>query len=86
MLADILEAQRHGILDQRAQHTASARQRADRRVGGGVDPARDEAGELATGLVQHPDRGVAGAGEFPRGVQHPLEHHVEVELGEHVAG
>ena len=82
---DVVEAQWHGILDQRSQHAASAGERSDRRVGGFVDPARDEPGELAARLVEHPECGVAGAGEFLCGVQHPLEHHVGVKLGEHVA-
>ena len=44
MAADVLEAQRHGLLDQRAQHATPARQSPDRGVGGVVDPPCDEPG------------------------------------------
>jgi len=51
-----------------------------------VDPSGDEARELGLRLVQDAERGVARLGQILGRLQHPVEHHVEVELAEHAAG
>ena len=86
MFADVGEPQRPRVRDQLAQHAASSRQSADVLAFGLVDPDREEALQLCAGGVQHAQRRVAGAGELACGLEHAVEHHLEVELGEHAAG
>ena len=47
-----------------------------------VDPAGEEALELLAALVEDAQRGVAGAGELARHLEHAVEDHLEVELGD----
>ena len=51
MVADVVQAQRLGIVDQQAQDAAAPGQLADAPVGLAVDAARDEALELAAAVV-----------------------------------
>ena len=46
-----------------------------------IDPARDEALQLAAVLVEDADRGVARAGQLAGDAQQLLEHGVDLELG-----
>ena len=60
---------------------AAARQVADRRVRLLVDAGRDEALERRAGLVDHPERGVARAGQRRGGLDDLLQQRVERQLG-----
>ena len=82
MRADVGEHERAGILDQHAEDPAAARQVADRRVGRGVDAAGEEALQRLAALVEHADRRVARAGQLTRGLEQPLQDHLEVERGD----
>ena len=64
---------------------APAREVADGAVGLLVDAAREEAGELAAAVVEDAERDVARPGEVGRGLQQPVEHRLEVELGQQPA-
>ena len=50
-----------------------------------VDAAREEAGELAASLVEDAERDVARPGEVGGGLQQPVEHRLEVQLGQEAA-
>ncbi len=86
MIADVGDAQRRWVLDQRPQHAAPPRQAADRGMRRLVDPPRQEADQFCARLVEHAERRVARLGQLLRRLQHAIEHHVEIELGEHAAG
>ena len=86
MLADVGQPQRNRLFDQDAEHAAPSRKASDRGPGLLVDALGEEPRELGPGLVEHPDRRVARAGEILRGAEHPLEHDVDVQLLEHAAG
>jgi hypothetical protein len=86
MAPDIVEAQRHGVFDQRPQYPAAPGQLADRRVCRLVDPPCDEPREFAVRLVEHAQRGVARPRELLCGVEHSVEYHFDVELPEYAAG
>jgi hypothetical protein len=83
MAPDVVQAQRRRVVDQRAEDATTAWQRADHRVAGLVDAPREEAGELGPGLVEDAERRVAGFGELLRGLQHSIEHLVQIEVREH---
>ena len=85
MVADVVEAQRARVVDEHAEEAAPTRQVADGAVGLLVDPAREEAGELAACLVEDAERDVARAGEVGGGLQQPVEHRLEIELGQQAA-
>ena len=74
VLANIGQAQRLWMLDQRAEHPSSARQIADRPVGLLVDSRGQELLELGALLVQDPQRRVARPGDLPRGLKHTVQH------------
>ena len=80
MLPEVLEPQRPRLLDQQAEDAAPAREVPDAAVRGLVDAGRDEALELLPRLVEHPDRGVARAGDLARHVEQLLQDGVDVEL------
>ena len=82
MLADIGQAQRLGVFDQRAEHPAATRQVADRAVGLLVDSNGQELLKLRAILVEDPDRGVARSGDLPCGLKDTIEHSLLVELGD----
>jgi hypothetical protein len=82
MLAYIRQAQRLWILDQHAEHTAAARQRTDLAMRLRVDPDSQEALELTALLVEDPQRRVARPGQLASLLQDPLQHGLEVELGD----
>jgi hypothetical protein len=72
-------------VDEHAEDAASARKVADGPVRRLVDAARDKALELLATLVEDPDGGVARAGQLEGGLEHAVQHHVEVELGQQAA-
>ena len=82
MVADVLEPQRARILDQQAEDAAAAGRIADRAVRLGVDPGGDEALELLPAVVEHADGRVARAGDLAGDVEQPMQHRVDVELGD----
>ena len=84
MAADVLESQRLRVLDQDAEDAATARRVADRGTDLVVDPAGDEALELLTLLVEHPERRVAGTRQLTRDGEHTLQQRLEIELGDDV--
>src|SRR5512132_728861 len=85
MVADVIQAQRARVVDEHAEQAATARQVTDGAVGVRVDAAREEAGELAALLVEDAERDVARPGEVGRGLQEPVEHRLEVQLGQQAA-
>ena len=85
VLADGRDAQRPRIVDQHPEDAAPAREVADRAVRLGVDPAGDEALQLAPVTVEDPERGIARAGDLARGLEHLVEHGLEVELRQQAA-
>ena len=50
-----------------------------------VDPTSDELSELAALFVEDSERSEARPGQLARGVQYPVENHVELELGQNSA-
>ena len=58
-----------------------ARRVADPLALGLADAPGDEAPQLAAVVVQHPERGVPGAGQLAGDAQQLLEHGVDLELG-----
>ena len=82
MRADVVQAQRLRVADQDAEDTAAAGQVADLAVRLGVDAGGEEALQPLAALVEHADRGVAGARHVARGLEQPLEHDLAVELGD----
>jgi len=80
--ADVVEAQRARVADQHAEDAAAAREVADAAVGLLVDARGEEALERLAPLVEHADRGVAGAGHVARRFEQALEDGVRVELGD----
>ena len=82
MRADVGEHERARVLDQHAEDPAATRQVADRGVGRGVDAAGEEALERPALLVEHADGRIARAGQLAGGLEQPLEHDLEVELGD----
>ncbi len=82
VLADIGQAQRLGVFDQRPEYPAAARQRADGAVGRLVDSNGQELLKLRAVLVEDADRGVARSGDLPCGRKDTIEHSLLVELGD----
>ncbi len=82
MRADVLESQGLLLADKQAQHTAAARQFADRLAGLLVDPHGVEVLQAAALRVEDPERGVAGTGELAGDIQQLLQDRLEVELGD----
>ncbi len=82
MLADIGQAQRLGVFDQRAEHPPATRQIANRAVGLRVDSNGQELLKLRAIVVEDPDRGVARSGDLPCGLKDTIEHSLLVELGD----
>jgi hypothetical protein len=85
VLAEVREAQRPRLLDEQAEDPAPAWQVADGAVGSRVHAAGEELRELAPALVEDAERGVPRAGEFARGLEHAVEHDVEVQLRQEAA-
>jgi hypothetical protein len=80
--ADVFEAERLWCGDQEAEHTVTARERADLLAQFVVDTDREELLELDLVLVEDPERGVAGARDLARHLQHAVEDGRQVELGD----
>ena len=85
MVADLGQAQRARLLDQQAEHAAPARQVADRPPRLLVDAVGDEALQFVAVLVEHAEGGVAGPGQLAGDLEHLLEDHLGVELGDEAA-
>ena len=82
MAADLVEPQRPRVVDEHAEHAAPVRRVADRPPARVVEPAREEARQPLALRVEHPDRRIVRARELPRGVEQPVQHGVEVDLGD----
>jgi hypothetical protein len=82
MRADVLEPQRLRVVDEKAQHPAPARQGADLLPPLGFDPDGQELLELLLPLVQDAESRVTRARELAGDVEHPVEHDLQVELGD----
>ncbi len=82
---DLGQAQRARLLDQQAEHAAAARQVADRAARLLVDAVGDEALQFVAVLIEHAEGGVAGPGQVAGDLEHLLEDHLGVELGDEAA-
>ena len=71
---------RAGLVDQQAEDPAPSRGVPDFRMRCLVDSAGQETLEPAALGIKHTDRRVARARQIARGLQQPLEHHLEVEF------
>ena len=85
VFADVGQPQHRRMLDQLAQDAAPAREGPDRLAFGLVDPDREEALQLGSRVAENAERRVAGAGQLAGALEHAVEHHVDVELGQHAA-
>src|ERR1700722_7765415 len=72
--------------DQLPEHATSAWQRADALAFCPVDADRQKTLQFGARVAEHAQRRVASTGQFAGGVEHSIEHHLEVELGEHATG
>jgi hypothetical protein len=80
MRPHVCEHERARVVDQQSQDAATARQLADRGVGGRVEAAREEPLKSAALRIEHSDRRVARAGQLPGRLEQPLQHDLHVEL------
>jgi hypothetical protein len=78
MLADVCQAQRHGLLDQCTEHAATSRQRPNRPLGIRVDSSGDEASQLVLGVAEYSYGGVTRLRQLERGFEHAVQYHVEL--------
>ena len=85
MSAHVRQPQRLGVADQLAEDAVAPWRLAELPASLLIDPDGQEALELAAPGIEHPERGVLGAGELARRVQHPLEDRLELRLGQHAA-
>jgi hypothetical protein len=79
---DVLDAQRLGVLDQQAEHTAAVREGDPGECGALLlaQPGGDELLQVLTGLVEHAQGAVAGADQVHRGGDDPPQHGGQVQL------
>ena len=82
VVGDVVQPQRPGVLDQHAEDAAAARQVADRGVLRLVDADAEESLQLGAALVEDAERGVLGAGQRARLVEHALQQRLQVQLGD----
>ena len=82
VIADVLEPQRAGIVDQQSEDAPARRKVPDRPVRLGVDAGGDEALEVLPALVEDTDRRIARAGELARDIEELLQHGLDVERGD----
>ena len=80
MLADICEAQRLWMLNQRAENPAAARQISDRTMGLIVHTRGQELLELAVLAVQDPQGRVARPGDLTRRLEDAVQQNPLIEL------
>ncbi len=85
MVADVGEAQRPRLLDQQSEHATAAGQVADSPSRLLVDAAGDEALQLLAVAVEHAERRVPRPGQLAGDLEHPLEDHLGVKLGDEAA-
>ncbi len=81
VLADVGQAQRRGIHDQEPEDPESLGERSDASARLVLDADGDELRKAGTGVVEHAQRAVAGVDEGDRGLDDPLEHGRDVEVG-----
>jgi hypothetical protein len=86
MRTHIRQTQRHRTLDQLPQHPPAARQRTDPPTRVLINPDRNEPLKLIPRLIQHPERHIPRTRHLPRGLNHPLEDRVEIEVGNNPPG
>ena len=82
MILDVAQPQRARIANQLPEHAAAPRQRADTASRLFVHADKEKALQLALFLVEDTERRVACAGELTCGLEQPLEHVLDVELGD----
>ena len=85
MLPDPSQPQGSRVADQLAQDAAAVRELADALPRGVVETQREKAVEVAPRLAEHAERRIPRAGQVARRLEHALQHHLEVELGEDAA-
>lgn len=80
--AEVGEAQRLRVVDQRAEHAAPGRERADQRARLLVHAVRDEAADATVG-PEHAERAVAGAGQPAGDLDDVAQLRVQIEPARH---
>jgi len=80
VVAECLQPQWLGVSDQHAENSPSAGQVADRLVGRGIDPGRQETLQPGSGLVDDPERGVTRPRQLRSRLDQLLQEGVEGEL------
>jgi hypothetical protein len=85
MVADFGQAEWARLLDQQAEHTAATWQVADRAPRLLVDAVGDEALQFVAVLIEHAKGGVTGPSQVAGDLEHLLEDHLRVELGDEAA-
>ena len=83
--SDINEPQRPWIGDQFAQYPSPARQRPDLPACRVIHPRGDKPFKFSLGAVKDAYRRITGPGQLTPRLEHPPEHHVNVQVGEHPA-
>ena len=81
VLGDVVQPDRHRLVDQQPEDAAAARQVADRGVDRRLLAGGQELRQLAALVVEHAERGVARAAQLAGGLHHALQQDVEIELG-----
>ena len=81
ILLQIAQPQDLRLVNQHAKDSPATRKVADRRARLLVDSSGDEPLQCRARAVDHPKHGVARSSERRRGLDDPLEHHVERKLG-----
>ena len=80
VFGQVVEAQRLRLGDHHPKDAAAVGRLADRGVRRGIDPVGHESLEPRAARVDHPERGVPGAGQVGRGLDEPLQEPLEREL------
>jgi hypothetical protein len=80
IVRDVMQPKRLSVPDQDAEDAAPVRQITDRSMSVRVDPGRQEPLECLAGLVDHPERCVAGTGELRCRLDNALQQGIEREL------
>jgi two-component system response regulator NreC len=85
VVANVVEDQRLGFLDEQAQHARAVGRVADLVPEALVDAAGEELLEFGASAVENAERGVAGTGELAGGVQGVHDHRLRVGLADEAA-
>ena len=86
MAAHIGDAKWAGRADQLAEDSPARRQGSNLAARRFIDAKGQKPSELVTGIVENPQRGVAGTREVASGLQHPSEYHFQIKLFKDAAG